>query len=928
MTDVLSCPDQATLQRLLAGQVPDELAADLEQHLLDCPHCCRRVRELSSSDAGEGARAARAALELSDEQAVIEVADRAATLRLPGGSTAFTDTVAAANEHTADGWDFRGVLGPPQAEGELGHFGGYRVLRVLGVGGMGLVWEAEDPQLRRRVALKVMKPALANQAEHRERFLREARAAAAIDQPANTWLEADGGWVKLVDFGLAHALEDDSHLTQTGTILGTPAYMSPEQARGEPVDARSDLFSLGAVLYRMTTGVGPFKGPSTMAVLMSLGLHHPDPPARVNPDISPEFSDLIVRLMAKDPAGRPRSAEAVVAAIREIEERSPKSQVPSPKSAAVAGSEPKRCPGGDGSRRRRSRWPWLVAAAGAAAVLLTGIVVIIRGKDGKILGTHTYPDGHSAEVTQTDSAVRPTQKSGAVDSVAPPAIIPEPPPLDKWLKGRKILMVSQDGKGEFKTVQAALDALNPGQAVEVLDRGPYRETLIAGAVANSGLISRVGTVIEPGGKRRLNWEKDSGDCHYFGGNGDFRLSGLAFVADALSHLPPSGPWIQFEVHGKRVIENCRFAGRRASTQELLVYWYPTAAPGSTCHIRECLFDTAMNVANSERAAQPVAVIERNWFRSTPQVMSLQVHGQFELAVLRNNIFDGAQPDALTFSQAGETKRLEVYNNTILPRIAAVDPLPTSGVVLRNNLLRGGLVATAAAGQGPATMEAKDWKIGNNQYAKKPDGTNQLPQTLADFVGQPTFLSREAGSVDYLRLAADSDEAHRGTGGVWPDYIGALPPGPAPKDGDWLTRWMKVTPIPARRDGGQEPVAKDDPDQSVVKWVRSLGGTIGGGNAELGYVIIKPDEKLPAGRFDLVTADLFKKQVSDADLARFDGLKYLTGLMLQGTAIGDRGIAKLGNLPELTGVYIGDTNVGDEGLRDLTRRFPKIEVLHA
>src|SRR5205823_686848 len=100
-----------------------------------------------------------------------------------------------------------------------------------------------------------------------------------------------------------------------------PAYMSPEQARGEPVDHRTDLFSLGVLLYRMTAGVLPFTGNSTMAVLTSLAVDHPPPPIEKNPALPPALSDLIMRLLAKDRDRRPASAAEVAAALREIGKR-------------------------------------------------------------------------------------------------------------------------------------------------------------------------------------------------------------------------------------------------------------------------------------------------------------------------------------------------------------------------------------------------------------------------------------------------------------------------------------------------------------------------------------------------------------------------------------------------------------------------------
>src|SRR5438105_3783952 len=226
-------------------------------------------------------------------------------------------------------WDW---LAPPQQPEEMGRLGPYRVLDILGKGGMGVVFRAEDTQLQRPVALKVLLPSLTESDIARERFLREARAAAAIkhdhivtiyqvgedrgvpfialeflkgmpldkwfDQhpkpklihvvhicremaeglaaahqfgvihrdikPANVWLEAPKGRVKILDFGLARPERDDIHLTKSGAIVGTPAYMSPEQASGAAIDHRSDLFSLGVVLYRLRTGKLPFNGPNTM----------------------------------------------------------------------------------------------------------------------------------------------------------------------------------------------------------------------------------------------------------------------------------------------------------------------------------------------------------------------------------------------------------------------------------------------------------------------------------------------------------------------------------------------------------------------------------------------------------------------------------------------------------------------------------------
>ncbi|HKB01571.1 MAG TPA: protein kinase [Gemmataceae bacterium] len=283
--------------------------------------------------------------------------------------------------------DLAGWLAPPQEAGELGRLGKYRVRRVIRAGGMGIVLEADDPVLKRRVAIKVMHPRLAADAVARARFLREAEAMARLDhdhvvpvfeaaedptakvaylvmpflqgeplsdqlrrdgrlppgeairigrevalglqaahdrglihrdvKPSNIWLDPRGK-VKLLDFGLARVGDADAELSRDGRVVGTPAYMSPEQARGEKVDHRADLFALGCVLYRIATGTVPFAGTTSMATMYSVTTAAPPDPAEINPALPTGLADLIRRLMAKDPADRPASAGAVAAELADL----------------------------------------------------------------------------------------------------------------------------------------------------------------------------------------------------------------------------------------------------------------------------------------------------------------------------------------------------------------------------------------------------------------------------------------------------------------------------------------------------------------------------------------------------------------------------------------------------------------------------------
>ncbi len=277
-------------------------------------------------------------------------------------------------------------FGPPAATGEVGVLGPYRVLKELGKGGMGAVYLALDTRLDRKLAMKVMLPEFAADADAKERFLREARAAAKVShdnvvtvyeaderddvpyitmqllqgypldeylkqkgapplphvvriglqtalglaaahaqglvhrdiKPANLWLEAPNGRVKVLDFGLAKPVGSQSELTKSGAIVGTPAYMSPEQARGQKLDARTDLFSLGAVLYRLCAGKNPFAGDHVMAVLAALITDEPTPIRELNPIVSEPLAELIHQMLAKQPEDRTQTAAEVAKRLRAI----------------------------------------------------------------------------------------------------------------------------------------------------------------------------------------------------------------------------------------------------------------------------------------------------------------------------------------------------------------------------------------------------------------------------------------------------------------------------------------------------------------------------------------------------------------------------------------------------------------------------------
>ncbi len=264
-------------------------------------------------------------------------------------------------------------------------YGRYRILKELGKGTMGVVYQAHDPQIDRLVALKVLRPDRVTSEAFVARFLKEARAIGRLSHPhivtiydagedqgtiyiAMEYLEGEpfnevirsgrlavpqcvelarqiattldyahrqgivhrdikpsniilsrDNHVKLTDFGIARIEEAAAgQETQVGEILGTPVYMSPEQVMGQTVDGRSDLFSVGVILYEMIVGRRPFGGNSLTAIFRAITQDVPEPPANADPFLPAALSDLIMKSLAKPAAERFQTGAQMAAALAAV----------------------------------------------------------------------------------------------------------------------------------------------------------------------------------------------------------------------------------------------------------------------------------------------------------------------------------------------------------------------------------------------------------------------------------------------------------------------------------------------------------------------------------------------------------------------------------------------------------------------------------
>jgi len=335
--------------------------------------------------------------------------------------------------------------------------GRYRIMRKLGSGGMANVYLAEDQELGRRVAIKILNDRHANDDQFVERFRREAKNAAglshpnivsiydrgeaegtyyiameyldgrslkelivsrgpapipiAIDyarqiltavrfahrhgivhrdiKPHNVLVDAEGR-LKVTDFGIARA--GASQMTEAGSIIGTAQYLSPEQAKGAPVDQTSDLYSVGVVLYELLTGVVPFSGDTPVEIAMKHLSAVPEPPSAKRAEIPRDLDLIILRALGKDPSERYQSAEEMDADLERVQRGAAVSPATEEAATAII-SRPPPAPAAPTAitqarrpvpyapppayydydePRRRAFWPWLLALLFVGAAVVGG----------------------------------------------------------------------------------------------------------------------------------------------------------------------------------------------------------------------------------------------------------------------------------------------------------------------------------------------------------------------------------------------------------------------------------------------------------------------------------------------------------------------------------------------------------------------------
>lgn len=593
-----ACPQRVDWAALLEGRLDAQQEAALAAHVGQCPACRGQMEALAAGDRAvepwvrtlrDEQPAPGPALSAALSSWSVRPADGDSAVRPVDGDSLVRPAVGDSARERAAADEQLAFLDPPDAPDCIGRLGAYRVLKLVGRGGMGVVFQARDPVLSRLVAIKVLRPHLGDDAVARERFLREARAAAKINhphvvtiysadeldnllllvmeyvdgvtlqqrlagpahfslpeivrigvqaasglaaahncglvhrdiKPGNILLARPGDQTKIADFGLARSA-DETDAAQAGFVAGTPAYMAPEQARGEALDHRADLFSLGSVLYALCTGHAPYSGSNGAAVVRQVAAGPPEPLSAAAATVPAWLAQAIAKLHAMDPAERFQSAAEVAqlfrrqwdALRRTTAAAPPPGTIPPPAPSHALVPPPRLAPEPPpvtaSVRQPMSRArKWVYGVTAGLAVLATLLLVAL------------WPLMHTAPTALPAAAVvGPPAASNAVAMTPVPTRDKSSPQPRLWAAGKpgrttppaasatgRFMLIGRDGSSHGRCVElpAAVEQAVAGDVLEIHGNEPvslqplhlHGKPLVLRAAAGAHPVLRAAAAHEP-----------------------------------------------------------------------------------------------------------------------------------------------------------------------------------------------------------------------------------------------------------------------------------------------------------------------------------------------------------------------------------------------------------------------------------------------
>jgi serine/threonine-protein kinase len=764
MHERAGCPGEHDLRAFARGELDTQAAAGVRAHLYDCAGCQETLAEIR-----RGLGLEEPITRVAEQLAQTTDATTQADVRRPGLEDVLELPMFARSTD-------------PRA---IGRIAAYEIHDVLGRGGMGIVLDAFDTALHRRVAIKVLSPQLATSQTAHRRFLREARAAAGINhvnvvtihavdeqagmpylvmeyvagrtlrerirhgpldlatmlrigaqiaaglaaahqhgvihrdiKPANVLLEDGIERVKISDFGLALVLLDNTQASSADRPVGTPAYMSPEQVSGHRADARSDLFSLGCVLYAMATGKSPFQGSNSVFIARLVAEF--DPPAlhEVKRDTPRFLSDIVARLLHKDPDKRFQSAAEVrdllLAHLAEV------NQAPSDSlNRTVHAARPRPV-------RRR------LVAGGAGLVLLVALVAA---------GVSFWPPSR------------------------PPV---PPPPQPAGPAAKTLVTVAQSGDADHRSIAAALRAAGPGATVRILDAAVYKESL---------------RIDEPTRLRDLTIEATQGAWLESGAaepvvtienTPGVVLRGLRIRTGERQHA--------VSVHGAcpgLTLEGLTLVQPPEATSGTVALWPGTrGTPERLVLLRGLDVNCgAIGIVLIGAADQPVSRVCVEDCRIAGPGVHVALEKRFaDVAVVGTMFIGGRAGVSLGVDQAGTAQRLRVTHNTFFGTHAWLalehcsldqpDPRIANNLILQSQEIR-------LTGQDLAPV-APRWFHDN--WWERSDGFNKSQaQQVAAVKDEVKLVSRDPASDDFLRPEPGQFPAPEAGDAAGRPYVGARSP---------------------------------------------------------------------------------------------------------------------------------------------------------